>query len=181
MRIPVRLTLVSLVVVAVASASAATAGAVPARSAACTLQGTWTASTASVNTYMARLLPTYTIRVTAGRLVMSFTPSRWRFRSVGVRITGQRGRIVMRSGIVIDSQAAYTATATAVTLRGGSYSNEFVDASMEVSGRTVPLPLPAQRGSSPGSQSLPYRCTPTSLTITVQAPSGPVPITLRRV
>ena len=135
----------------------------PAGAGAPCLEGAWTANSEALNSFVASA---------SGSPGPFFTSGSHRYEFRGGVFTGS-GSVQMDgdpSGLVTGSatatsRAAYTASDTAVTLRGAT---AFLSIEIKVNGTPIPIPI-ANNGDGPPTA---YNCTATTLKLTIALPSG---------
>ena len=135
----------------------------PAGAGAPCLEGAWTANSEALNSFVASA---------SGSPGPFFTSGSHRYEFRGGVFTGS-GSVQMDgdpSGLVTGSatatsRAAYTASDTAVTLRGAT---AFLSIEIKVNGTPIPIPI-ANNGDGPPT---PYNCTAATLKLTIALASG---------
>ena len=163
--------LISTTAVAALALGVASSSADPTSTQACNLRGSWVASAQEANRYMQALNPTSTaIALTSGSLTATFTRTTFTFGGVGLHLTGQLGRSMLREEVDIDASAPYRVRGSRLALGKGTYKIVYVNAKLTQNGRTTTLRLPNSSIATPPS-SLPYSCTPSVLRLTI-TPGG---------
>lgn len=177
-----RLTLVVSLVLALGVVSfAPLSSAAPAGAQACNLRGSWVASNAETNRYLAAINPTTTrIRATSGALSATFTRGTLTVGSIGLQLSGRNSGTRIEQELDIAAVAPYSARGSRLELGRGTYKLVYIRSIIVTSsGTTVPVDLPPQRTATPPS-TIPYSCTPSTLRLRVAAGAGGVMVTFRR-
>ncbi len=179
----VRALLVLVFVTALVGGSVGTSGAsaAPSRAETCGLGGSWVANQAETARYVAAINPTTTaITITSGALSATFHRGTFTFGSIGLKLKGRKGGATIKQELDIQSVAPYTAQASVIALRPGSFKITYISTVIKTSsGVTVPVRLPNLANRS-GRGSLPYSCTARVLHLRVPAGAGNVTLTLRK-
>lgn len=153
--------------------------AAPGAAAACSLPGSWVASTAETNRYMQALNPTTTaITVTSGALSATFDRGTFTFGSLGLKLKGRKGAISIKEELDIEAVAPYTAAAGRISLGRGTYKLRYISVVITTSsGTTVPVRLPSTSTATPRGAAA-YTCTPSTLRLRVPLGGGDRGVTL---
>ncbi len=174
--------LISLLATALGFTLAAqSAGASPASTLACNLRGSWVASTAETDRYLAAINPTATaIHATSGALSASFVRGTLTVGSLGLQLSGRNGATTIDQEIDIAAVAPYRVSGSRLALGKGTFKLVYIRSVIVTSrGITVPVRLPPQRVRTPPS-SVAYSCTPRELRLRVAAGASGVTVTFRR-
>ena len=153
-----RLTLLSLLALAVALLASAAPGVAATGSGSATcLRGNWVANQAETNRVLDALIPTGGFRA-EGRLYMIFRDGAFQYGSRALVIKNTIGDAELTARARFFTLAPYSATRGLLTVRAGQSHLEYGPMSGTKGGRTYTVPGPAPRTTPVPGGSTPFRC-----------------------